>query len=126
MPHVVDADVDDDEGRLLGQDVALEALLEVGDLVAADAGVEDLDAQVLAVLRQRVLDEGDVALRPPPPWVMESPRNTMRSPFARAGGLPGPAAPPSAARTLIGRARTAARRHERPTIPELLYPRFSS
>src|SRR5262249_61783800 len=61
VPDVVDADVDDHERRLPGEDVALDALLQVGHLVAADAGAEARDVQVLVPVVQGLLDEGDVA-----------------------------------------------------------------
>ena len=56
MPDIIDADVDEDDGGLLGEDIFFEAFLEVGDLVAADAGAEDLDAEVGVLFLDAVLD----------------------------------------------------------------------
>src|SRR5262249_24425054 len=56
-------DVDDDRGRLLVEHVFYEALLKVRYLVPADPGADDFDAEVFVLFRDRVLDDGDVALR---------------------------------------------------------------
>jgi hypothetical protein len=65
VPDVVDADVDHDDGGLLVEDVLLEAGLEVGHLVAADARVDGRDAEALEALVDAFLGEGDVALLAP-------------------------------------------------------------
>ncbi len=46
MPNVVDADIDDDERRLAAQHVLFQSALQIRHLIAADAGIEGLDAEV--------------------------------------------------------------------------------
>src|SRR5262249_18079373 len=62
VPDIVDADVDDDDGRLLGENVFLEASLQVRNAIAADAGADDGDVEIGVLFLHVVLDEGDVAL----------------------------------------------------------------
>src|SRR6185312_7695977 len=50
------------ERRLLGEYVFFQAALQVGHLVAADAGADDRNVQILVLLVQSVLDKGDVTL----------------------------------------------------------------
>ena len=54
VPNVVDANVDNDEGGLLGEDIFFEAALEIGNLVAADTCADDFDAEVLVFFGQRL------------------------------------------------------------------------
>lgn len=61
MPDVVDADENPDDRGLLREHVALEPALQVGHLVAADAGVDDLDAQLRLALGDRLVDQPAVA-----------------------------------------------------------------
>ena len=59
VPDVVDADVDDHDGRLLRQHVLVQAGLQVGHLVAADAGADDFEVEVLVLLVEFIPDERD-------------------------------------------------------------------
>ncbi len=64
VPHVVDADVNDHQRRLLCENVLIDPLLQVGYFVAADAGPDHFNVQVFVLFVQRVLDERDVAIFP--------------------------------------------------------------
>ena len=63
MPDVVDADVDDDEGRLLVQDVFVEPGFEIGNAIAADPGADHFDLQIGIFFGKLFFGERDVAAR---------------------------------------------------------------
>jgi len=63
MPHIVNSNVDENDGWFLGEDVFFQSFLQIGDLVAADSGTECFDPQIGVGCFDGFGDQGDETLR---------------------------------------------------------------
>ena len=61
MPHIVDADVDNDNCRFQCQDVAVDATEEIGNPVSTDTGTDNLN--IGTCTPEVILNQSDIATR---------------------------------------------------------------
>ena len=63
MPDVVDADVDENDGRFFGDYVFFKSRLKVGNFIAADSGADDFNSKIWVRGGDRIFDESNITTR---------------------------------------------------------------